>query len=273
MQWYYVIEGKQQGPVSKQELKGLVQSKTINAQTLVWREGMAEWQPLGQLVGKNDTQPAAADTSLTPTTQSDEAAPETTAAPTAQADGVTCTECGRIFPADEIITYGESTVCAECKPTFIQKIKEGVQTTANLVYAGFWIRLVAKFIDGIILAIAQSAVMLAGTLFLGGAASEAQSPEAAFGYTVVTNLVYLVLAAVYTTWFLGRFGATPGKMVFRLKVVNPEGGSISYLRALGRHFAEMLSGMILAIGYIMAAFDSEKRTLHDRICSTRVVKR
>jgi uncharacterized RDD family membrane protein YckC len=31
--------------------------------------------------------------------------------------------------------------------------------------------------------------------------------------------------------------------------------------------------MILLIGYIMAAFDEEKRALHDRICSTRVVRR
>jgi uncharacterized RDD family membrane protein YckC len=30
--------------------------------------------------------------------------------------------------------------------------------------------------------------------------------------------------------------------------------------------------MILYIGYIMAGFDDEKRTLHDRICDTRVIK-
>ncbi|PYS28021.1 MAG: RDD family protein, partial [Acidobacteria bacterium] len=32
-----------------------------------------------------------------------------------------------------------------------------------------------------------------------------------------------------------------------------------------------LSGIILLIGYIMAAFDPERRALHDRICNTRVV--
>jgi uncharacterized RDD family membrane protein YckC len=31
--------------------------------------------------------------------------------------------------------------------------------------------------------------------------------------------------------------------------------------------------MIFAIGYIMAAFDDEKRALHDRICSTRVIRK
>jgi uncharacterized RDD family membrane protein YckC len=40
---------------------------------------------------------------------------------------------------------------------------------------------------------------------------------------------------------------------------------------LGRHFAKILSGIILYIGYLMAFWDDEKRALHDRICSTRVI--
>ena len=43
--------------------------------------------------------------------------------------------------------------------------------------------------------------------------------------------------------------------------------------AFGRHFAKYLSAMILLIGYIMAAFDDQRRTLHDRICETRVVRK
>jgi uncharacterized RDD family membrane protein YckC len=60
-------------------------------------------------------------------------------------------------------------------------------------------------------------------------------------------------------------------MALGLIVTNPERQKISYLRALGRTFAEWISSIILAIGYLMAGFDEEKRTLHDRICSTRVV--
>ena len=61
-------------------------------------------------------------------------------------------------------------------------------------------------------------------------------------------------------------------MAFGLKVVLPDGGRVTYWRAFGRHFAEMVSAFTLAIGYIMAGFDSQKRSLHDRICSTRVIK-
>jgi uncharacterized RDD family membrane protein YckC len=52
-----------------------------------------------------------------------------------------------------------------------------------------------------------------------------------------------------------------------------DGSQVTYLRALGRHFAKWISTMILAIGFIMAAFDDQKRTLHDRICETRVVRK
>jgi len=62
-------------------------------------------------------------------------------------------------------------------------------------------------------------------------------------------------------------------MACQIHVVTPYGGKISYARALGRHFAKFISSMTLAIGYIMAGFDDEKRSLHDRICETRVIKK
>ena len=61
-------------------------------------------------------------------------------------------------------------------------------------------------------------------------------------------------------------------MAFGLKVVAPDGSRISYMRALGRFFAEIVSGLTFSIGYIMAGFDSQKRSLHDRICATRVIR-
>jgi uncharacterized RDD family membrane protein YckC len=73
-------------------------------------------------------------------------------------------------------------------------------------------------------------------------------------------------------FFLGRFGATPGKMVCGLRVVTAMGDRISYGRATGRFLAEILSGLVCYIGYIIAAFDEQKRTLHDHICSTRVIR-
>jgi hypothetical protein len=47
----------------------------------------------------------------------------------------------------------------------------------------------------------------------------------------------------------------------------------SFGRAVGRHFAKYLSGLILYLGYVMVAFTSQKRGLHDYIAGTLVLRR
>ena len=48
MTWYYAIGNERQGPVDDAELDRLIASRTITPETLVWRAGMADWQPLAQ---------------------------------------------------------------------------------------------------------------------------------------------------------------------------------------------------------------------------------
>jgi uncharacterized RDD family membrane protein YckC len=84
----------------------------------------------------------------------------------------------------------------------------------------------------------------------------------------------IVLAMCYETFFVGKYGATPGKMACKLRVVTAEGEPVSYGRACARYWAKQLNLFTLGIGYLMVAFDKEEhRGLHDRICNTRVVKR
>lgn len=47
MNWYYAYDGQQQGPVPEDELARLAQSGIIGGTNLVWREGLADWAPLG----------------------------------------------------------------------------------------------------------------------------------------------------------------------------------------------------------------------------------
>jgi uncharacterized RDD family membrane protein YckC len=177
-----------------------------------------------------------------------------------------CSQCGRSFPQDQVVTFDNQIICAACKPMFVQRLREGVTLPGILTYAGFWIRAGAKIIDGLIMAALQYAVLIPMGFL---AFSSTDGPG--IGMILFSQLISIGIPLVYNTFFIGRFAATPGKMACRLKVVAPDGDRISYARALGRNFAEMISGMILAIGYLMAAFDEEKRTLHDRVCSTRVI--
>ena len=67
-------------------------------------------------------------------------------------------------------------------------------------------------------------------------------------------------------------GATPGKMALGIRIVRAGGGGISPGLAVGRCFRQVLSGILVGIGYLMAAFDAENRMLHDRLCDTRVIR-
>lgn len=49
MQWYYASEGKQHGPVGEVDLRELIRADKLDAESLVWREGMGDWQPLGKV--------------------------------------------------------------------------------------------------------------------------------------------------------------------------------------------------------------------------------
>ena len=47
-QWYAVIDNQRQGPMSPEDLEARIDAKQITAQTLLWREGMANWVPAWQ---------------------------------------------------------------------------------------------------------------------------------------------------------------------------------------------------------------------------------
>ncbi len=57
-----------------------------------------------------------------------------------------------------------------------------------------------------------------------------------------------------------------------LKVKGLNGNKIGFGKATGRHFGKILSGMILFIGFIMAAFTEKKQALHDKMAGCLVIE-
>ena len=49
MNWYYESNGLQQGPVSESELRQLITLGRISKHNLLWRNGMHDWTPLGEV--------------------------------------------------------------------------------------------------------------------------------------------------------------------------------------------------------------------------------
>jgi uncharacterized RDD family membrane protein YckC len=180
-----------------------------------------------------------------------------------------CTECGRPYPPDDLVRFGNNLVCAECKPRFVQRMREGVAGPSTMVYGGFWRRFLAVLIDSIFVAIVNFPVQM----MLGLASFRSiRTTEPNFGLLGLIYLISFVIQCAYFTYFWSQRGATPGQMILGLKVVTAEVGPLTVGRAFGRYWAYMLSAFTLCIGYIIAAFDSQKRALHDYICGTRVIR-
>jgi uncharacterized RDD family membrane protein YckC len=271
MNWYYVNAGQSVGPLSDADFETLASTGTIQPGTMVWREGMANWQPYSEIKAAESAPPtlrvAAAETSSIGSA--------TSGVSTAVAEAV-CSQCGKIFPSQNLITLGNASVCATCKPIYVQKLLEGVPGShlAQMDYAGFWIRLLAKFLDGLILGLGAGLVIGVFAAILLPAVAKNKTNNEVYVVILVGVVLVVVLALVfYQIWCLPKYGGTPGKRILGLKVVTAEGGSISWGRAFGRFFAEILNNLIpFYIGYIIAGFDSQKRTVHDHIAGTRVVK-
>src|SRR5437773_1112513 len=257
MDWYYVEQSKSVGPLSEEEFGRLAASGRIQAETLVWREGMPNWVPY------RDVAPSPVPSGVVPSPYP---------SPVMSADQVVCMECRRTVPRQETIQYGANYVCAACKPAFVQRLREGAEAPGTMTYGGFWIRFAAKMID-VLLFIILSVPFIIWMVVVALKRGAGQPPTfIQFGLQIGTQLAFALVSVAYTTFFHGKYGATLGKMACGLKVVTPEGGRVTYARALGRGFAELVSGWICDIGYIIAAFDGQKRALHDHIASTRVIR-
>ncbi len=190
-----------------------------------------------------------------------------------------CGECGGAYPVQDLVRFGNHFVCANCKPAYVQRMREGVQPIGVPVqqahYGGFWIRVLALFIDGLIMGVVTVPLMFLaglGSVFSGMDPQDPASIAKILGFEAMFGGIGLVIGLLYQGYFVSQKGATPGKLVLGLKIINAnDGTNLSVAKAIGRYFANMLSGLILYIGYIIAAFDSEKRALHDHICNTRVI--
>ena len=133
----------------------------------------------------------------------------------------------------------------------------GAEVTA-VEYMGFWIRVPAALIDGILLAVVNFLVGLA----LG-------TGDNPFG--VIVNLA---ITWTYHVAFVATKGQTIGKMLLGIQVVDSRGnipgiGAVLLRETVGK----FLSTIAVFIGYLWVVWDKEKRGWHDHIGGTYVVRK
>lgn len=253
--WYYADAQRQrQGPFSGEELGGQFRNGRLALDTLVWREGLGEWQRLQDFTDElnlNDGDDADRDRETVPPGQPP------------------------VAPATDM-----SPASPYAPPSAAIAGEEGFVAGDDVVHVGFWKRAAALFIDSMVVGFIYYIVMFAAMLVLGVGAfamfgsDPAAGGTALLGVMAVVYLLYPVVSAVYYAGFESSGKqATLGKMAVGIKVVDRDGRRLSLRHALGRWLSVALNYLTLYIGYLMAAFTERKRGLHDMVAGTLVVDR
>ncbi len=136
-------------------------------------------------------------------------------------------------------------------------------------FASFGARVVAFFIDRILIGIVVVALTFLGYKLFGD--SDKPSELFIFIYMALMFLAWIPGLIYYTITESSSAQASIGKRIMKIKVVDAQGERVSFGRALGRNLAGFFSSFILGIGYLMAAFTEKRQALHDSIASTLVV--
>jgi len=192
----------------------------------------------------------------------------------------TGTPAAAIAPSGVSPTYaGGSTHAAYPDPA-------GLVVSRGFSYAGFWLRVVAALIDGVVMSLALG-VLLVPLFFLSGVTGMIEAiaehhgqPDPGVIISLIAMMFVFAVVSVIGQWLYhaylesGEKQGTWGKQLMGLYVTDLLGQPITFGRASGRFFAKIVTGMIpLGIGYIMAGFTERKQALHDMIASCLVLRR
>ena len=119
--------------------------------------------------------------------------------------------------------------------------------------ASFFTRLVAYFIDAVIVGVAG---LVLG--FVGGR---------------LGSVLALFVGLAYFAYFEGSAsGQTVGKRVMDIRVIDfAAGGPIGPGRAAVRYLMRIVSGFVCLLGYLWMLWDPERQTWHDKVGNSVVV--
>lgn len=244
-QWYYAdASGQRHGPFSAEELEGHVRHARLGPASLVWREGLQDWQPLSAVAAELDL-PL-----------------DTLAAPAADV-AVPAADAPYTPPTADLASF--------------QPVVAG-----HLVHAGLWKRFAASFIDSIVTTIISYALMiplmLIGVGVMGAGGSDNPFATGAGLASMLAIYPILFLApCVYFGWMQSSsLQASLGKLAVGIKVTRTDGQRMSFWRGFLRSLAYLVFTMVtcglgVLISGLMVALTERKQALHDMLCDTLVV--
>ena len=138
-------------------------------------------------------------------------------------------------------------------------------TSREPQYVGFWMRLLAFFVDSLILTVVIALILI-------GIFGRNYLQLSVQGKTLWADILFqVVLPAVAAILFWRYRGATPGKMLISARIVDAKAyGPPSTGKLIGRYFAYLVSMIPIFLGFLWIAFDKRKQGWHDKLAGTVV---
>jgi uncharacterized RDD family membrane protein YckC len=144
-------------------------------------------------------------------------------------------------------------------------VSSASQSASEFEPAGIWRRLAAIVYD--LLAIFALLMLLTGFV-LAARRGEAFDAQSAW-----FRLLLLTGCWSYFAWCWTHGGVTLGMRAWRLVLTRYDGGPVGLGAATLRFFAAWLSALPAGLGFLWSLFDSDRRTWHDRISGTVLLRR
>ena len=137
-------------------------------------------------------------------------------------------------------------------------------------YKGFWIRLVAALIDGIVLAIIVIFLAVLSLLFFGATLGEGAGLGMFFLVLILASLATILYKPIMEA---SDYQGTFGKYALGLKVVDKNGQKITMTSSFLRTILYIIGAQafLLCLGIVMIGFTEYKQGLHDILANTYVV--
>jgi len=151
-------------------------------------------------------------------------------------------------------------------------------------YAGFWVRLGASLLDGLIVGAIIAIPIILGIMLIKNSTTTdtfdntttvTNSGTLAIGVVII--VIGWILAALYEPLMTGRSGVhngqTLGMQIAGIRITNLQSGPITKGQAWGRYlFKAFISGLVFYLGYLWMLWDTNKQTWHDKVANTLVLR-
>lgn len=213
MNWYFATADGRQETLTELQLQSEVAARRVDGATLVWREGMAEWQRLDAVRPDLFSGIKSHPKSLPPYDLTEPVA--------------VCVISGNILPQSQMLNYGGTWVSPDHKETFLQSLREGVSIGQERPGDGYWTfrdpsmraRLAKIFI--VIVSIAGIVISLLGPLGSGDESVELNAVDAVIGILSLLLFPCFIASVVFFCMWTHRVVANAYALGGKWQTISP----------------------------------------------------